>query len=172
MYDLPYQPIHWLSRTPCFKPDEKESQPESFPERKTNLSPVMKTLKNSGDLGVRTKCSWVLQTCPDSRLYGLLYASIFCVSRSAALLDCNTSGRANGNQRLRSHSVRRQIRRGTRGRRLRNDQPTWHRIYQFRTRIPYPDVRWVHCSRFKNGHGPAHHPTRENHRYHRHNRTS
>src|ERR1700736_4581302 len=145
MYDLPYQPIHWLSRTPCFKPDEKESQPESFPERKTNLSPVMKTLKNSGDLGVRTKCSWVLQTCPDSRLYGLLYASIFCVSRSAALLDYNTSGRANGNQRLRSHSIRRQICRGVRFSCLRNGQPIRYHLYQFRTRIPKPDVRWVHC---------------------------
>ena len=68
MYGLPYQPIHWPSRTTFFKPEQKESQPQSFPERKTNFSLLMKTLKNLGDLGGRTKCSYVLQTCPDSRL--------------------------------------------------------------------------------------------------------
>ena len=39
-----------------------ESQPESLLKRKTNLLPLMKTLKNSGDLSGRARCSSVLQT--------------------------------------------------------------------------------------------------------------
>jgi hypothetical protein len=101
MYGLPYQPIHWLSRTSFFKPKEKKSQRQCFPERKTNLSPLMKTLKNSDDLSGTTKCSCVLRTCRIRGYAGLLHASILCVSRSA-LLDCSTSGRAKDDQRLRA----------------------------------------------------------------------
>jgi hypothetical protein len=75
-YGLPYQPIRWLSRTPSFTHDEMESQPESFLKRKTNLLPLMKTLKNSGDLGGRTRCSCVLQTCPHSRLYWSTFKTV------------------------------------------------------------------------------------------------
>jgi hypothetical protein len=32
MYGLPYQPIHWFSRTTFFRPKEKETQPQSFRE--------------------------------------------------------------------------------------------------------------------------------------------
>jgi hypothetical protein len=37
-------------------------------------------------------------------------------------------------------------RRSSRFGRLRHDQPTRDRIYQFRTRISQTDVRWVHCA--------------------------
>ena len=66
-FAVPTNPLAFTVRN--FKPDEMESQPESLPKRKTNLSPLMKTLKNSDDLSGTTKFSCVLQTCPDSRLY-------------------------------------------------------------------------------------------------------
>jgi hypothetical protein len=46
MYALPYKPIHWFSRTPCFMAVEKELQPQTFLEGKANLSLLTRTLKN------------------------------------------------------------------------------------------------------------------------------
>jgi len=57
---------------------------------------------------------------------------------------------AAGDRGLGSRSVRRQKCRGARFRRLRHNQPTRDRIYQFRTRISKSDVRGVHCGWVKN----------------------
>jgi hypothetical protein len=69
-FAVPSNPLAFTDQNS--KPDEMESQPESFPKRKTNLSPLMKTLKNSVDLSGTTKCSCLLQTRPYSRLHWLL----------------------------------------------------------------------------------------------------
>jgi hypothetical protein len=47
-FAVPTSPLAFTGHK--FKPDEMESQVEIFPERKTNLSPLIKTLINSDDL--------------------------------------------------------------------------------------------------------------------------
>jgi hypothetical protein len=47
-FAVPTSPLAFTGQK--FKPDEMESQVEIFPKRKTNLSPLMKTLINSDDL--------------------------------------------------------------------------------------------------------------------------
>jgi hypothetical protein len=59
-FAVPTNPLAFTGQN--FKPDEIKSQPESFPKKKTNLSPLMKTLKNSDDLNSTTKCSCALET--------------------------------------------------------------------------------------------------------------
>ena len=105
----------------------------------------MKPLKNSVVVAARTN---VLAHCKPIRIRDYVWlghASIVSDSRSAILLDCNTCSRAAGDQRLGSHSLCGQKRRGARSRRLRHDQPARDRIYLFRSRLPESDVRWIHC---------------------------
>jgi hypothetical protein len=70
-----------------------------------------------------------------------------------------------------ANSVRRQKRRGARFRRLRHDQPTRDHMYQFWTRLPQSDVRWIHFGWVNNCNRPAdRHAPRDKDRDHRHNR--
>src|SRR3974377_323687 len=111
-----------------YQTGKPKMQQQKLPDGKANFSSVMRTLENTAEVEGRTEASRRLGGDQNSSYIRLWHACILCESRSAALLDCHTCGRAAGDQRLGSHSLRRQKRRGAWFRRLRQDQPTRHTI--------------------------------------------
>src|SRR3974377_145102 len=111
-----------------YQTGKPKMQQQKLPDGKANFSSVMRTLENTADVDGRTEASRRLGGDQNSSYIRRWPPCILCEARSAALLDCHTCGRAAGDQRLGSHSLRRQKRRGAWFRRLRQDQPTRHTI--------------------------------------------
>jgi hypothetical protein len=68
MYAFPHKPILGFHVPLLLDRKRRNLQRQNYPERKTNLSPIMKTLENPDDLSGTTKCSCVMRTCPPKRL--------------------------------------------------------------------------------------------------------